>query len=311
MSTLDIECLICNECQLNKKRKEKLYKKELEKQLKKKKEEQKIKLGTKNNPILWDDYNANNYPSGSKKWVKIICSECNKDSIVQIRKFENRKYGKGLPICSNCIMKYITNLDEWKKVNSEAQLIAQNKIETIIKRNKRVKEVCNSDEMKNIRKINALKLWKDKNYAKKIKISSNKYLKGYYNDIWFDSSWELSFIVYFEEYIKRCDFGIEYIYDNEKHTYYPDFILEFPNNYNVLVEIKGIKSDIVETKKEFAINFVENSKFLNYYKIFYLEDLKNLPNFIMYNNIESLSLLNKSKLKIISYPKNLQKLLND
>ena len=44
---------------------------------------------------------------------------------------------------------------------------------------------------------------------------------------------------------------------------------------------------------------------------YYLEDLKNLPNFIMYNNIESLSLLNKSKLKIISYPKNLQKLLND
>ena len=61
MSTLDIECLICNECQLNKKRKEKLYKKELEKQLKKKKEEQKIKLGTKDNPISWDDYNIDNY----------------------------------------------------------------------------------------------------------------------------------------------------------------------------------------------------------------------------------------------------------
>ena len=285
---LDIKYLICNKCQLNEKRKEILYKKELEKKLKKKQRQN--KLGTKDNPILWNDYNANDYSNGSKKWVKIICSECNKDSIIQIRKFENRKYGKGLPICSSCIMKYTTNLDEWKKVNSKAQLIAQNRPE--------IKE--------KMRKTIINKIKNDCEFRRKITRYSGK-LCGYYNGIKFDSSWELSILYYYEYKITACEITIPYIFNDKQHLYLPDFDL-YLNNKKYLVEVKGQYRESDYIKIETARK--EIKKGLNNYDDIIIIDkynIKNLKGIVFFDSIEKLKMLDSKKLIILKYPKSWDK----
>lgn len=72
---------------------------------------------------------------------------------------------------------------------------------------------------------------------------------GWYKGIWCDSSWELAFVIYNLENnikFKRNNIGFEYIYDNEKHKYYPDFILE-DGSY---VEIKGYKTKQFDEKQK-------------------------------------------------------------
>lgn len=64
--------------------------------------------------------------------------------------------------------------------------------------------------------------------------------KGYlYNEVHFDSSWELAYYIWLvdnkKQFIYHPPFPLEYFDDNnEKHTYYPDFLIE-----GKFVEIKG------------------------------------------------------------------------
>lgn len=281
IKNMNIEYLICNKCRLNEKRKNILYEKELNKNLKRQN-----KLGTKNNPILWDNYNLNDYSSGSKKWVKIICSECHKSSIIQIRKFENRKYGKGLPICSNCIMKYTTNLKEWKEVNSKAQLIAQNRPE--------VKEKMRTTIINKIKN--------DCEFRRKITRYSGK-LCGYYDGIKFDSSWELSVIYYYEGKIKPCEITILYNFNGKQHLYLPDFDL-YLDDKKYLLEIKGQYRESDYIKIETARKEIQ--KGLNNYDDIIIIDkysIKNLKGIIFFDSIEKLKILDSKKLTILKYPK--------
>ena len=64
---------------------------------------------------------------------------------------------------------------------------------------------------------------------------------GWYKGYWCDSSWELAFVIYnLDNNIKfeRNTEGFEYTFENEKHKYYPDFIID-----NKYVEIKGHMND--------------------------------------------------------------------
>lgn len=61
--------------------------------------------------------------------------------------------------------------------------------------------------------------------------------KGWYKDIFCDSSWELAFVCYYKEHnlnIKRCQEHRKYIFNNEEHIYIPDFITD-----DGIIEIKG------------------------------------------------------------------------
>lgn len=64
-------------------------------------------------------------------------------------------------------------------------------------------------------------------------------IKGKYKGIHCDSTWELAYLIYQLDHgvnIVRNTDGFKYIYNNEVHTYYPDF-----KEGNTYIEIKGRK----------------------------------------------------------------------
>lgn len=79
---------------------------------------------------------------------------------------------------------------------------------------------------------------------------SGKGKSGWYNNYWCDSSWELAFVIYNIEHsinFKRNTQKFEYQFKDEKHYYYPDFIME-DGSY---IEIKGWDNGRTQAKIEF------------------------------------------------------------
>ena len=100
---------------------------------------------------------------------------------------------------------------------------------------------------------------------------NGKVKKYYYNGIKLDGSWELLVAKYLDfNNIKweRPRKGFEYIWNNGKHIYYPDFYL---TDYNVYIEVKGYETerDYIKWKSLFnliiirrkEINDIKNSQY--------------------------------------------------
>lgn len=71
--------------------------------------------------------------------------------------------------------------------------------------------------------------------------------QGWYKGIHCDSSWELAFLVYYKDHnlnIERCTEKRSYIWNNEVHSYYPDFITDAG-----IIEIKGFSTDQWKSKE--------------------------------------------------------------
>lgn len=118
----------------------------------------------------------------------------------------------------------------------------------------------------------------------------NVYNKFKYDNVTFDSSWELAFYIYLKEHNIRFNYHCEkisYIFNNEQHLYFPDFKI-----FNTIVEIKSpylydkmLKENTIENAKlqcmqnnnvkiitncDFYLKYVENKygkDFIDNYKI--------------------------------------------
>lgn len=118
-----------------------------------------------------------------------------------------------------------------------------------------------------------------------LRLGSGRGKKGWYNGVFCDSTYELVYVIYNLDNnikFKRNTSGYKYIYNDELHTYYPDFELEDGS----LVEIKGYYNKRVEAKinsvidkpiklllredLQYAFDHVENN-----YEYDRLEDLYN------------------------------------
>jgi hypothetical protein len=95
---------------------------------------------------------------------------------------------------------------------------------------------------------------KDRKYHKEcwlsisggIRNGSSRGKSGWYNGYWCDSSYELAFLVFCIDNkikIERNKKGFEYVYNDKKHLFYPDFIVE-----DKYVEIKNFESDLTNAK---------------------------------------------------------------
>ena len=90
---------------------------------------------------------------------------------------------------------------------------------------------------------------------------------GFYKNIKCDSSWELAFLVYCIDAgfdIKRNKIGFDCFYDNKKHKYYPDFVVD-----GVFYEIKGKyreydKCKIEQFRKNHTLVVIDNDSIKPY-----------------------------------------------
>lgn len=111
--------------------------------------------------------------------------------------------------------------------------------------------------------------------------------KGWYKGFFCDSQYELGYVIYCLDHgikIERNKKGYEYIYNNEKHIYLPDFIVN-----GELVEIKGFYREIDNIKlaavldKKITILYTKDLKFVSdYLQEKYGLDIDHV--FIMYEN---------------------------
>ena len=99
------------------------------------------------------------------------------------------------------------------------------------------KEFYKNVSIKRENTINSYEGGREKFYSDRQK-NINKFRKYLYNNIRFDSSWELIYYIYCKDHninIKRCeDEHYEYFYNNKKYLYYPDFIVN-----GEFIDIKG------------------------------------------------------------------------
>lgn len=125
---------------------------------------------------------------------------------------------------------------------------------------------------------------KMKQYGGGIRKSAGRGKSGWYKGYWCDSSWELAYVIYNLDHnikFERNKQGFEYIYKNETHKYYPDFILED----GTYVEIKGYETELTEIKKQrlcnekyIIINRDKMKPYLEYTKNKYGKDFIKLYN---------------------------------
>lgn len=148
-----------------------------------------------------------------------------------------------------------------------------------------------------------------RNPEKFIKTKGNyRTQRYYYDNIIFDSSWELITYIYFKHKninIQRCYFSYKYIYDNKEHVYFPDFYLP---DTNKLIEVKGRE---VERDKE-KYKSVDRKLI-----IFYKEDIRKFDAYnklhISNYDISQYKIKNKpySKIDIYHFNKQIRKTIKD
>jgi len=223
----------------------------------------------------------------SKHLVGFICSECKKESIVQIRRLANRQHGLAYkPICNKCILKVVTNTEGWVNKNSKAQKIAQNKESVKEKQRIAQKKAHERDPSLTARKAVGLRfaqtpeaikkrieahrkrMSNDPDYARKF--APKGYVSGYINDIWFDSSYELLFLIHcFEKEIKvkRCKLRIPYVLEGKAKMYNPDFIVG-----DKIIELKGAKRKGTRNKTIAANKYCKNNNLV--YQIIHRKELE-------------------------------------
>jgi len=253
--------------------------------------------------------------------IQFNCECCNKLSMVNWNKISHRKYGSDKNICNDCYLGYVGSLDEFIENNRQGQLknwsidntraqrtIESRKIsmlndpEIAIRHKQSMNEFYNS-EAGTIFKLQcserAKKNWENPEFREKCTSNTN-HLSGKYGHIYFDSSWELSLIVYYYGNIERSHLSIKYEYEGKQKRYYPDFIVNI-NGEKTLTEVKGWRCDEAEVKMAAALEFIKNTD-IKKYLLLYLRDLKKLSGFIFYNTEAKIQTLDQTLLIIKNYP---------
>lgn len=84
---------------------------------------------------------------------------------------------------------------------------------------------------------------------------SSRGKSGWYKGYWCDSSYELAYLIYNLDNdikIERNKDGFEYFFNEEKHLFYPDFIVN-----KKYVEIKNFRSKVTDSKLEYFPHEIE------------------------------------------------------
>lgn len=230
-----------------------------------------------------------------------VCECCVQEFVIQYKMLKRRTRCDIIKhqICNNCILKYVTSTNEWRKNNSDAQKIAQNRPETLEKMRKSVKASKTPEVLKK-HSLASKKMWTNEKYRNRHRegmkkafenmsdesyekmTHKNRFYSGWYHSkfgkIYFNSSWELAFIVWCENNksvlsLIRCKDKIKYKdVDGKNRIYMPDF--EVTTEQDVyIIEIKGqYNLRNVEEKKKSSDKIYQGEK---HYCLWYKHDLIN------------------------------------
>lgn len=162
--------------------------------------------------------------------------------------------------------------------------------------NKKINNLKNEYVCKNCGKIGFSKKKNQKYHAEcwlkcsgGIRKGSSRGKCGWYKGFWCDSSYELAFLVYCLENkidIRRNRKGYDYVYENENHKFYPDFIVD-----GEFVEIKNFRSELTDAKinhfpYDIKVYYKDTiTPFLNYVKDIYGKNFTNLYEDVDIKNI--------------------------
>lgn len=219
---------------------------------------QSAKIGGKKSADVRKANNIKQKELDLAKWIaeKHICEHCGK---IMTKKFGSGRFCSRA--CANsrdhsAVIKQKISKSMIGKTNSGSLSMHNKAVETyythpkyckicgrLLEYDLRKRNVC-SKECLHIQMHNrALKTVSTQHNNKK------QYKYGTYNGISCDSSWELAYVVYCLDHninIKRNTQGFDYVYKNEKHKYYPDFIVD-----GVYTEIKNYWSEQVQAKIDY------------------------------------------------------------
>lgn len=219
--------------------------------------------------------------------LKKECPKCSIEFEVTTTESEIRR-NKVKNYCSRECANSKKHSEETKqKISKSIQLaIEEGRVE--IPENKRIKKVLQFECKLCGKKIIEEKYKKDRKYHKEcwLKVcggpqqGSSRGKCGWYKGFWCDSSYELAFLVYCLENkidIRRNRKGYDYVYENENHKFYPDFIVD-----GEFVEIKNFRSELTDAKinhfpYDIKVYYKDTiTPFLNYVKDIYGKNFTNL-----------------------------------
>ncbi len=172
----------------------------------------------------------------------------------------------------------------WNKGKKDVLSIeSRNKISEALKG--KSKGVASTPEKEKERRSKISKTMKNNPLSGGLRKGSGFGKKGYYKGYWCDSTWELAWVIYNIDhninFIRNTE-GFEYIFNETKKLYYPDFIIN-----DVFYEIKGrrnyesldkqTKEKLHQFTKKLIVLFDEDMKqYINYCFSKYGKDLTKL-----------------------------------
>lgn len=175
-----------------------------------------------------------------KKYCSISCANSNRS----LSKESRKKISESLKNKVNWEQKYYTN--------PKKCIICK---EPIPYKSRHVRKTCSTK---------CLKEWKSEYMPKALKgvpgvggvrKGSGRGKRGWYKNVWCDSSWELAVVIFCLEHnkpIERCKETFEYIFEGKTQTYHPDFIID-----GKIVEIKGFWTEKEKAKVSQATKEIE------------------------------------------------------
>lgn len=223
--------------------------------------------------IDFDTYSRFRNLKSRKIFCKFNCSSCSEEEILSTKAIGKRIFVKEA-ICRKCVSKYMATHPDWIQKNSEAQKKIQSTPEQKLKNSIGVSNFWknNPDVKERVAKKIAKRYQEDAEYRRKVNDGSRNNtfsLKGEYlfrDSFWikYESSYELCFLIWAEKNkdiskIRRCNFSIEYTFDNSKFNYFPDYVI-FIDELKYLVEIKSIKNFHYTKRKEKELEKINTAK---------------------------------------------------
>lgn len=157
----------------------------------------------------------------------------------------------------------------WNKgLTKETNISIKNGSEKLrVKLTGKTRNITFSDE--GLKKLSELSYLKNNFHGYHEKSGRGK--SGRYKNIWCDSSWELAFVIWCQDNnknIKRNTEKFQYIWENKKKNYIPDFIVD-----GELIEIKGWSTNQWKAKELQVKNIT----------VFYKDKMKPILDYVVKN----------------------------